>query len=94
MQEYTDALLDEKFKNDRQRIANHEDHMKEQDGEIKDIRELTTKIAALVEQNNESVKRHEKRISVLENKPNKYMDYAASAAISAIVAFIMGILLK
>lgn len=94
MEQYNAALLDEKFSNDRQHIKQHEEHMKEQDAEIKDLRELTVEIAALTKQHETRLGNQEKRLTAIEKKPSKIMDAITSATISAIVAFIMGILLK
>lgn len=94
VEQYNAALLDEKFNNDRARIKQHETHMKEQDAEIKDLRELTVEIAALTKQHETRLGQQEERLSSIEKKPSKIMDAITSAAISAIVAFIMGILLK
>lgn len=94
MSEYNPALLDEKFNNDRARIKNHEDHMKEQDAEIKELRELTVEIAALTKQNEKRLNAQDTRIEAIEKKPSRIMDAITSATISAIVAFVVGLILK
>ena len=87
-------LYKEMFRADRERIKNHEEHMREQDAELKDIRELTIEIAALTKQHETRLGQQDERLTTIEKKPSKIIDAITSAAISAIVAFIMGILLK
>lgn len=94
MEQYNAALLDEKFANDRARIKQHEEHMKEQDTDIKTLQSLTVEIAALTKQNEKRLNAQDTRIEAIEKRPSRIMDAVTSAAISAIVAFIMGVLLK
>ena len=95
---YRDQLIDERFARDKERIVHHEEHMKEQDGEIRDLKELTIEMSQLLKRHDERLDKQEGRLSAIEEKPAKNWGVVQSAAISAVVsgmvAGIMALVLK
>jgi len=97
-QHYREKLIDERFARDKERIGSHELHMKEQDGEIRDLKELTIEMSQLLKKHDEHLGRHEKRIAAMEERPAKAWAAVQTAAISAVtsglVAAGMALILK
>lgn len=97
-QAYRDKLIDERFARDKERITSHENHMKEQDGEIRDLKELTIEMSQLLKRHDERLDKHDGRLKVVEERPAKNWNAVQTAAISAItsglVAAVMALVLK
>ena len=97
-QHYRDKLIDERFARDKERIGSHETHMKEQDGEIRDLKELTIEMSQLLKRHDEHLGRHEERITAIEERPARDWASVKTAAISAVtsglVAAVMALILK
>ena len=75
-------MCDERFRRDKEDI----DRIS---GDVKDIKELTVEIAALVKKNDEALENQNDRIARLEHKPSLWMDRIVSALISTLVAFLV-----
>lgn len=84
--QYRDQLYDERFARDKERIEQHEAHMREQDAERAELREMSIKMAELLSRHDEAIVKHEERIHTMEEKPAKSWSALQSAAISAIVS--------
>lgn len=84
--QYRDKLIDERFARDLERIKEHEDHMKEQDLERKELRELSIKMGELLDRHDEKIGEHERRIDAIEQKPVKRWDMVVDKVITLIVA--------
>ena len=84
--QYRDKLYDERFDRDRERIEQHEAHMREQDAERAELREMSIKMGELIKRHDDSLDQHEKRIRAIEEKPAKNWSALQSAAISTIVS--------
>lgn len=98
MEHYRDQLIDERFARDKERIVNHEEHMKEQDGDIRDLKELTIEMSQLLKRHDERLGKHEDRLTAIEERPAKNWTAVQTAAISAVtsglVAAVMALILK
>lgn len=84
--QYRDRLIDERFARDKERIENHEEHMKEQDAERRDLKEATIRIVELLDKHDEKLGDHEKRLGMIEQKPGKRWDMVIDKIITLIVA--------
>lgn len=97
-QTYRDKLIDERFDRDKERIVSHEEHMKEQDGDIRDLKELTIEMSQLLKRHDERLDKQEGRLTAIEERPAKNWTAVQTAAISAatsgIVAAVMALILK
>lgn len=101
-QTYRDKLIDERFDRDKERIVSHEEHMKEQDGDIRDLKELTIEMSQLLKRHDERLDKQEGRLTAIEERPAKNwtavqtaaISAAISAATSGIVAAVMALILK
>ena len=83
---YRDKLIEERFARDKERIENHEEHMKEQDKERREIRELTIEMSEMIKRHDERLTDHGTRIKAMETKPGKRWDMVIDKVINAIVA--------
>lgn len=81
-----DKLYDERFARDRERIESHESHMKEQDEERREIKELTIRMGELLDKHDEKIGNHEKRLEAMEKKPGRRWDMAIDKIVNAVVA--------
>lgn len=81
-----DKLYDERFARDKERIEEHERHMKEQDAERKALSELSIRMGELLERHDEKIGEHEKRIEAMEQKPGRRWDMVIDKIITVIVA--------
>lgn len=88
-QSYRDKLIDERFARDKERIGNHETHMKEQDTQINDLQRLTIEMGEMIKRHDERLDKHDDRLHTIEEKPAKNWNAASSAAISALVSGIV-----
>lgn len=97
-QAYRDKLIDERFARDKERIVGHEEHMKEQDGDIRDLKELTIEMSQLLKRHDERLDKQDGRIAAIEDRPAKNWTAVQTAAISAVtsglVAAVMALILK
>lgn len=84
--QYRDKLYDERFNRDRERIEQHEEHMREQDAERAELREMSIKMGELISRHDDAIGQHEQRIRAMEEKPAKNWSSLQSAAISAVVS--------
>lgn len=98
MEHYRDQLIDERFARDKERIVSHEEHMKEQDGDIRDLKELTIEMSQLLKRHDERLDKQDSRITSIEERPAKNWTAVQTAAISAVtsglVAAVMALILK
>lgn len=82
-----EKLCDERFARDKERI----DKLENLTGKIG---ECNIKLSALVEHHDDKLKDHEGRLDDLESRPGNLWDKVISGIIAAVVAFVMGALLK
>lgn len=81
-----EKLYDERFARDKERIEEHERHMKEQDAERQKLSELSIRMGELLERHDEKIGEHEKRIEAMEQKPGRRWDMVIDKVITVIVA--------
>lgn len=97
-QTYRDKLMDERFQRDKERIQQHEDHMRDQDKKITDLEKVAIEMGELLKAHNELIENNSNRIRAVEEKPAKNWTVMQTAAISAvtsgIVAAVLALVLK
>ena len=81
-----DKLYDERFARDKERIEEHEKHMKEQDAERRDLKELTIRMGELLDKHDEKIGEHERRIDAMEQRPGRRWDMVIDKIITVVVA--------
>ena len=81
-----DKLYDERFQRDKERIEEHERHMKEQDAERKVLRELTIEMSEMIKRHDERITEHGTRITAMEQKPGRRWDMVIDKVVNAVVA--------
>jgi len=87
-----DQLYSERFARDKERIEEHERHMREQDAERHRLSELSIRMGELLERHDEKIGDHERRIEKMEQRPasrwnqvvDKIITVLAAAAVSAL----------
>lgn len=84
--QYRDKLIDERFARDKERIEEHERHMKQQDDERRDLKETMIRMGELLDKYDEKLESHEKRIDAIEQKPGRRWDMVIDKIITVIVA--------
>ena len=81
-----DKLYDERFQRDKERIENHEAHMKEQDDAIRKVQDLTIEMGEMIKRHDESLHDQAQRIRQIEQKPGKRWDMVIDKIVNAVVA--------
>jgi hypothetical protein len=81
-----EKLYDERFARDKERIERHEEHMKEQDAERKELRELTIEMSEMIKRHDERILDHGARLKAIETKPGKRWDMVIDKIVNAVVA--------
>ena len=81
-----DRLYDERFARDKERIERHEEHMKEQDAERKELRELTIEMSEMIKRHDERIADQGARIKAMEQKPGRRWDMVIDKIVNAVVA--------
>lgn len=81
-----DKLYDERFQRDKERIENHEAHMKEQDDAIRKVQDLTIEMGEMIKRHDERLHDQAQRIRQIEQKPGKRWDMVIDKIVNAVVA--------
>lgn len=81
-----EKLYDERFARDKERIEEHERHMREQDAERKELRELTIEMSEMIKRHDERITEHGTRLTAIEQKPGRRWDMVIDKIITVIVA--------
>lgn len=81
-----DKLYDERFARDKERIENHEAHMKEQDEAIRKVQDLTIEMGEMIKRHDERLDDQSQRIRTIEQKPGKRWDVVIDKIITVLVA--------
>lgn len=81
-----EQIYNERFARDKERIESHEKHMREQDAERRELRELSIRMGELLDRHDEKLGEHEKRLEKMEQKPARRWDMVIDKIITVIVA--------
>lgn len=81
-----DKLYDERFARDKERIENHEAHMKEQDEAIRKVQDLTIEMGEMIKRHDERLDDQSQRIRTIEQRPGKRWDVVIDKIITVLVA--------
>lgn len=81
-----DKLYDERFARDKERIENHEAHMKEQDEAIRKVQDLTIEMGEMIKRHDERLADQGQRIKIIEQKPGRRWDLIIDKIITVLVA--------
>lgn len=84
--QFRDKLYDERFARDKERIENHEAHMKEQDEAIRKVQDLTIEMGEMIKRHDERLDDQGQRIRTIEQKPGKRWDVVIDKIITVLVA--------
>ena len=87
MDEITQKLYDERFSRDKDRLDKLESLAEE-------VSKCSIRLTQMVESDHDKIEEHDKRLHEIEERPRDWVDKALSGVIAAIVAFLMGVLLK
>lgn len=82
-----EKLCDERFARDKHDI----DELKQL---TRKVSECSIKLSGIAEQHNEKLKDHESRLDELERRPGNLWDKVIAGIIAAVVAYVMGVVLK
>ncbi len=85
--ELMQKLYDERFTRDKERIEHIEDLTTK-------VSECNIKLSEMVKAHNDKLADHDKRLDDIENRPTALWDKVISGVIAAVVAFLMGVVLK
>lgn len=81
-----EQLYNERFQRDKERIENHEAHMKEQDEAIRKMQDLTIEMGEMIKRHDERLDDQGQRIRSMEQKPGRRWDMVIDKIITVIVA--------
>ena len=81
-----DKLYDERFARDKERIEHHEEHMKEQDEQIRKVQDLTIEMGEMIKRHDERIADQGERLKAIEQKPGRRFDMVIDKIINAVVA--------
>jgi septal ring factor EnvC (AmiA/AmiB activator) len=81
-----EKLYDERFARDKERIERHEEHMKEQDEQIRKVQDLTIEMGEMIKRHDERIADQGARIKAMETKPGKRWDMVIDKIVNAVVA--------
>ncbi len=73
-------------KTDKERIEEHERHMKQQDAERRDLKETMIRMGELLDKYDDKLENHEKRIDAIEQKPGRRWEMVIDKIITVLVA--------
>lgn len=81
-----EKLYDERFARDKERIEQHEAHMKEQDEQIRKVQDLTIEMGEMIKRHDERIADQGTRIRAIEQKPGRRWEMAIDKVVNAVVA--------
>ena len=85
--ELMQKLYDERFERDKERL----DHL---DNLTTEVSKCSIQLSEMVRAHNDKLADHDKRLADIEDRPTALWDKVTSGIIAAVVAFLMGVVLK
>ena len=89
-----EALCQERIKRQEERFARDKERMEKTEELLNKVSECQIQLTEISKAHDDKIADHEKRLDEIEHQPKDRMDKIINGFISAIVAFIMGVILN
>lgn len=90
----TEALCFERRQIEEERLSRDKERLDKSEELLHKVSECQIELTAMTKKHEEKLIDHEKRIDEIEQRPADWMDKIISGVIAAVVAFLMGVVLK
>ena len=77
-----------------ERLARDKERLDKLEALTTKVSECSIRLSEMVEADHEKIADHDQRLTEIENRPRDWIDKVISGAIAAVVAFLMGVILK